>query len=336
MLTWTRFAGESSRRARSPTRFAADLAVTPGATLAAVGSRRLDSAQEFARAYGDDATRAYDSYEQVAEDPDVDVIYVATPHVMHPDNVRTCFEAGKAVLCEKALALNAADAEALVAEARRRGVFFMEAMWMRCNPTIRAVQDMVATGVIGDVTAVSADFGFVPDKPPEHRVFDPALGASALLDIGVYPLTFASLFLGEPEDDRVDRHAVRPRHRPVLREPAVATPMGRPRPCPARCWPCTPSRATVSGTLGNVELPRRFHCPSEYTVTPADPGEAPTTYPVDVLGKGYVHEIEEVHRCLREGRTESTLVPLDDTVSLMRQMDQIRRQIGSRLPGDPW
>ena len=135
--------------------FAADLAVTPGATLAAVGSRRLDSAQEFARAYGDDATRAYDSYEQVAEDPDVDVIYVATPHVMHPDNVRTCFEAGKAVLCEKALALNAADAEALVAEARRRGVFFMEAMWMRCNPTIRAVQDMVATGVIGDVTAVS-------------------------------------------------------------------------------------------------------------------------------------------------------------------------------------
>ena len=94
--------------------FAADLAVTPGATLAAVGSRRLASAQEFTRSYGDDATRAYDSYEKVAEDPDVDVIYVATPHVMHPDNVRTCFEAGKAVLCEKALALNAADAEALV------------------------------------------------------------------------------------------------------------------------------------------------------------------------------------------------------------------------------
>jgi predicted dehydrogenase len=315
--------------------FAADLSVTPGATLAAVGSRRLASAQELARSYGDDATRTYDSYEQVVEDPDIDVVYVATPHVMHPDNVRTCFEAGKAVLCEKALALNAADAEALVAEARRRGVFFMEAMWMRCNPTIRAVQDMVATGVIGDVTAVSADFGFVPDKPPEHRVFDPSLGASALLDIGVYPLTFASLFLGEPEEI-VSTGTLSDRGIDLSCASLLSYAGGATATVSSTMLALTPSRASVSGTLGNIELPRRFHCPSEYTVTPADPGESPTTYTVDVLGKGYVHEIEEVHRCLREGRTESTLVPLDDTVSLMRQMDRIRRQIGSRLPCDPW
>jgi predicted dehydrogenase len=314
--------------------FAADIAVTPGATLAAVGSRRLASAQEFASRYGDERTRAYDSYEKVAQDPDVDVIYVATPHTFHPDNVRTCFEAGKAVLCEKALALNAADAETLVAEARQRGLFFMEAMWMRCNPTIRAVQDMVATGAIGDVTAVSADFGFVPDKPPDHRVFDPSLGASSLLDIGIYPLTFAWLFLGEPRsivstgtlsDRSIDLSCAS-----LLSydDEATATLSGT-------MLALTPSRAAVSGTRGNVELPRRFHCPSEYTVTLADSEDDPTTYAVEVLGNGYVHEIEEVHRCLREGRTESDLVPLDDTVSLMRQMDLIRGQIGSRLPGDP-
>ena len=189
--------------------------------------------------------------------------------------------------------------------------------------------------MIGDVTAVSADFGFVPDKPPEHRVFDPSLGASALLDIGVYPLTFASLFLGEPEEI-ASTGTLSDRGIDLSCASLLSYADGATATVSSTMLALTPSRASVSGTLGNIELPRRFHCPSEYTVTPADPGEAPTTYTVDVLGKGYVHEIEEVHRCLREGRTESTLVPLDDTVSLMRQMDQIRRQIGSRLPGDPW
>jgi predicted dehydrogenase len=314
--------------------FAADLAVTPGATLRAVGSRRLASAQEFAQQYGDTATRAYDSYEQVAADPDVDVVYVATPHTLHPDNVRICFEGGKAVLCEKAVALNATDAEALVAEARQRGLFFMEAMWMRCNPGIRAVQDMVATGAIGEVTAVSADFGFVPDKPPEHRIFNPDLGASALLDIGIYPLTFASLFLGEPTSI-ASTGTISDRGIDLSCSSLLSYEGGASASVVCTMLALTPSRAMVAGPLGNIELPRRFHRPTEYTVTLADSADGPTTYAVDTLGNGYVHEIEEVHRCLREGLAESPLVPLDDTVSLMRQMDRIRQQIGSRLPGDP-
>jgi predicted dehydrogenase len=307
--------------------FAADLSITPGAELVAVGSRTLASAQEFATAHG--AARAYGSYEEVAADPEVDVVYVATPHTFHPENVRTCFAHGTPVLCEKALALNARDAAALVAEARLHGLFFMEAMWMRCNPAVRAIQDLVATGAIGDVTAVTADFGFVPDQPPGHRLFDPALGASALLDIGIYPLTFASLFLGEPEqivssgtlsDSGIDLSCAS-----LLSYAGGATAV-------TTMLATTPSRASVSGTLGNIELPRRFHRPSAYTVTTGR--DNPTTYDVDVPGNGYVHEIEEVNRCLREGLTESPLVPLDDTVSLMRQMDLIRGQVGSTLPGD--
>ncbi len=310
--------------------FAADLAITPGAELVAVGSRRLESAQQFAAAFG--AARAYDDYEQVAADPDVDVIYVATPHAFHLDNVRTCFAHGKAVLCEKALTLNCADADALVTEARERGIFLMEAMWMRCNPIVRAVQDQVATGAIGAVTAVAADFGFVPDKPPGHRIFDPVLGASALLDIGIYPLTFASLFLGDP----TAIHSVgtlSDRGIDLACASVLSYAGGAQATVSCTMLATTPSRASVSGTLGNIELPRRFHCPSEYTVT-ATAGDPAATYAVDVIGNGYVHEIEEVHRCLREGLTESPLIPLDETVSLMRQMDQIRAQIGSTLPGD--
>ncbi len=311
--------------------FAADLALAEGAELTAVGSRRLESAQQFATRFG--ATRAYGSYEQVAADPDVDVVYVATPHSLHPDNVRSCFAHGKAVLCEKALTLNADDAATLVTEARARGLFFMEAMWMRCNPAIRAVQDLVASGAIGDVSSVSADFGFVPDQPPGHRLFDPALGASALLDIGIYPLTFASLFLGEPAAIQ-SRGTLSDRGIDLACASVLSYAGGAQATVSCTLLATTPSRASVSGTLGNIELPRRFHCPSEYTVTTRNGNPQTRTYTADIVGNGYVPEIEEVQRCLREGLTESSLVPLDDTVSLMRQMDLIRQQIGTTLPGD--
>jgi predicted dehydrogenase len=311
--------------------FAADLTVTPGATIAAVGSRRLESAQAFAAAHG--ATRAYGSYEEVAADPDVDVVYVATPHARHVEDVRLCFAHGKSVLCEKPITLNAADAESLVTEARRRGVFLMEAMWMRCNPAIRAVQDMVASGAIGDVRAVSADFGFVPDKPSDHRIFNPELGASALLDIGIYSLTFAWLFLGAPRSILATGN-LSERGIDLSCATLLDYENGATASLTCTMLAFTPGRAMVAGTLGNIELPRRFHRPTEYTVTVPGSPTSPSTYAVEVLGNGYVHEIEEVQRCLREGLTESPLVPLDDTVALLRQMDLIRAQIGSSLPGD--
>ena len=307
---------------------AADIVATPGAELVAVGSRDRAKAEAFARRYG--ARRGYGSYEEAVADDEVDVVYVATPHAFHRENVETCFSSGKAVLCEKALTLNARDAEALVAAARRSRLFFMEAMWMRCNPVVRAAARMVADGAVGQVTSVGADLGFVADKPPGHRLFDPALGASALLDIGIYPLTFAWVFLGAPAQVRsvgvLSERGIDLSCASVLRyhDGATAT---------ATCTLLaqSPCRAYVAGDAGRLEIPPRFHSPREFTLTTSD---GPTTHSFEVRGNGYVDEIEEVGRCLREGLLESPLVPLDDTVALLRQMDGIRAEIGSILPGD--
>ena len=308
--------------------FASDLALVPDAELAAVGSRQLESAEAFGAQYG--ARRAYGSYAEVAADPDVDVVYIATPHGLHRDNAELCIAGGKAVLCEKALALNGYDAEAMVTAARAAGVFFMEAMWMRCNPNIRALQAMIDGGAIGEVRQIDATFGFVADKPPDHRLFDPALGASSLLDIGIYPLTFAWMLLGAPtqisSSGQLSERGIDLACASVLsyddgREARIACSM-------LEDLPCT---ATVQGSAGQIELAPRFHEAREFTVT-TDAGRS--THSDTIRGLGYIHEVEEVHQCLRDGRTESPLVPLDETVALMRIMDTIRAQIGSTLPGD--
>ncbi|MET0951857.1 MAG: Gfo/Idh/MocA family oxidoreductase, partial [Aeromicrobium sp.] len=177
--------------------FARDLALVADNALAAVGSRRPDAARAFGEEFG--AARTYGSYEELVADPDVDVIYVATPHSRHLEDVRLCLAAGKHVLCEKALTMNATDSAALVAEARDRGLFLAEAMWMRTNPNIRRVAEIAAAGSIGRVSQVRAELGFTAPTT-NARLWDPALGASALLDVGIYPLTFAHLLLGDPVD----------------------------------------------------------------------------------------------------------------------------------------
>ncbi|AWB91308.1 Gfo/Idh/MocA family protein [Aeromicrobium chenweiae] len=303
------------------TSFATDLALVPDNELVAVGSRRPDAATEFADRFG--ATRAHGSYEELAADPDVDVVYVATPHSRHLEDVRMCFEAGKAVLCEKALTLNARDSADLVAEARDRGLFFAEAMWMRTNPIIRRLTGLVADGAVGTVSQVRAELGFAaPTDNP--RLWDPALGASALLDVGIYPLTFAHLLLGEPVDIAaggvLSDQGIDVNGGAVLTyaSGAVATIAWT-----QLAW--GDNRASVAGDAGRIELPGRFHHPSELTVVHDD---QPVTVSEAVTGRGYAHEIEEVAACLRDGRTESTLLPLDETVSIQRQMDDILSQLG--------
>lgn len=317
-------------------KFAAGLAVVEGAELVAVGSRSPASAQAFVTSLGDrsDAVpptpvRTHGSYAELLADPDVDVIYVATPHGRHVQDVMACFEAGKSVLCEKALTLNAVQAAGLVAEARRRGLFFAEAMWMRCNPNIRRIRQMVGEGACGDVRQVRADLGFV-GKPEVARLWDLSLGASALLDIGIYPLTFAHLMLGDPvgvsaagvlSDTGVDLNAGATL---TYASGAVAS----------ISWTQTSwsdSRASISGGGGRIEVPSRMHEPTSFDYI--------RNWEVDtigepVVGNGYAHEIVEVGECLRAGRTESALLPLDDTVAILALMDQIREQIGVRYDVD--
>jgi predicted dehydrogenase len=301
--------------------------------VVAVASRRQESADAFAARHG--IRTAYGDYQSLMADPDVDVVYVASPHALHREHVELALEAGKPVLCEKPLTLTAGAAERLVTLARERDLFLMEAMWMRCNPVIRRLQQLVAAGVLGEVRQVHADIGFVVDRPPTDRLLDPALGGGALLDMGIYPLTLAHLFLGEPSavaataglsDAGVDLD--------------VALSLGYPGGAVASLsasmtsWPAR--SAVIATDRGRVDLAGPFYNPVAATWTPmsTDPERRPAGEPqqigADVPGTGYTHQAREVVRCLRSGETESPLVPLDETLALMRLMDRIREQVGVR------
>jgi predicted dehydrogenase len=302
--------------------FTEDLALLPDAEIAAVGSRTLDAAQRFAAAHG--IPRAHGSWAELAADPEVDVVYVATPHSAHHEAARLCLTAGKAVLCEKPLTLDLASAQDLATVAQERGVFLMEAMWMRTIPAIRRIAELVADGVIGDVTAVNADFGIAGPFEPSHRLRDPALGGGALLDLGVYPITFAHLFLGPPQrttalatltpegvDDNTgivlgyDGGAIASLHCGIVG--------------------ASPTTATIVGETGRIELPAPFFRPDRFTIYH---GQQAEVVQVPIRGNGMGYEAEEVMRCLREGLTESPLVPLSSTLDVLRCMDAIRAQIG--------
>ncbi len=303
--------------------FARDLALVDGSELAAVGSRHIDAATNFVGRFGTATTRSHASYAELAADPDVDVIYVATPHSRHLEDVMMCFEAGKAVLCEKALTMNVEDTQALVEEAHARGLFFAEAMWMRANPNIRRARQMVTDGACGTVGQVRAELGFTAGREAT-RLWDPALGASALLDVGIYPLTFAQLILGEPTT-LVAGGTLSDRGIDINAGATLTYATGAVASIAWNQVACTDNRASIAGDGGRIEVPARFHHPTSITYAR---GESVETISVPVIGRGYAHEIIEVADCLRAGQTESALLPLNETVSIMRQMAEILRQLG--------
>lgn len=301
--------------------FARNLAELPDAEVAAVGARRRESAESFAREHGG---TPYEGYEALVADPAVDVVYVASPHGLHKEHVMLAFEAGKPVLCEKALTLNGDEAAYLVEQARERGLFFMEAMWMRCNPLIRRIQQLLATGDLGPVTQVRADLGFRVDADPADRLLDPVLGGGALLDMGVYPVTFAHLFLGRP--DQVAAVAALSEQGADLNiAMSFRYASGAVAALTASMVGPSPRTASIATDRGRFDLPGGFHHPVTATWTSEDHVE---TIEAPVIGTGLANEAVEVMRCLRRGETESPLVPLDDTVDLMRLMDDVRRQVG--------
>ena len=317
--------------------FAADLALVPDARLAAVGSRRLESARAFAAEHGG---RPHGSYAELVADPDVDVVYVATPHALHLEDARLAFEAGKHVLCEKPLTLGAGEAEEMVRLARAHDRFLMEAMWTACHPVIRALADRLRSGELGRPRQLHAELGFRVDAPPEDRMLNPALGASALLDMGVYALTFAHLMLGPAEDLRATASlgsggidldvSMTGRYA----DGALAT-------MTASMTSWSSRRAEIATDLGRISLDD-FHHPTHATFTPYvqaegnwvfEPGAPVEITPAEpIVGRGYAHEIVEVHRCVRAGLRESPLVPHEQTLTILRQMDDVRRQVGVTFP----
>jgi predicted dehydrogenase len=307
-------------------KFTEDLALVADAEVVAVGSRTAAAAQTFAQRYG--IPRAYGSWAQLAEDPEVDVVYVATPHSAHHAAALTCIEAGKAVLVEKPLTLDVPTAEALVAAARARGTFLMEAMWMRCLPGIRRLAELVAEGAIGEVTTVLADFGLPGPYPATHRLRDRALGGGALLDLGIYPVSLAHLLLGSPSTvlatARLTPEGVDQNTAVVLAYPGAAQAV-------LSCGFVggTPCGASVTGTRGRIDLPERFHRPQRLRVHRPE-GTEVVEAPIE--GWGYHFEAVEVGRCLRAGLGESPLVPLDSSVAVLSILDAVREQIGVHYP----
>jgi predicted dehydrogenase len=303
--------------------FATDLPLVPGAELAAVGSRTPEAAAAFAGRHG--FARSHGSWAELAADPDVDVVYVATPHVAHFDAAMTCLEGGKAVLCEKPMTLDLASSTTLVREARDRGLFLMEAMWMRLNPAIRRIVELIRDGAIGEVTNIHADFGLQGPFPATHRLRDPAMGGGALLDLGVYPLNLAHLILGAPA---------------VVRSWARLTPEGVDDNTgillgwdsgAIAALSCslvgeTRTAASITGTLGRIDLPQGFFVPRGFVLHRVGRATEDIAYPF--LGSGYQYEAVEVQRCLAEGLAESPLMPHATTLEIMSLMDTIRAQLG--------
>ncbi len=304
-------------------RFVSDLRLLPDAEVTAVGSRTLPAARTFAARHG--IPRAYGSWQELVEDRDVDVVYVATPHSAHREATLTCLAAGKAALTEKPLTLDRVTSHELVEAARSAGVFLMEAVWTRCFPAIRRVAGLIADGTIGAVTAVHADFGLAGPFEPTSRLRDPKLGGGALLDLGMYPVTIAHIALGVPDEitawARLTEEGVDENTAMVF---GYAT--GALAALSCSLVGDTPRRAAITGTEGRIELPRDFIRPDGYTLYRGDaPGE---TVEMPFEGWGYHFEAAEVHRCLREGLTESRVVPLAETLAVMGTLDTVRARIG--------
>ncbi|HEU5271123.1 MAG TPA: Gfo/Idh/MocA family oxidoreductase [Jatrophihabitans sp.] len=311
-------------------KLALDLAVTPGNVLAAVAARDLDRAQDFAARFG--ADRAYGDYRALVEDPEVDVVYVATTHPMHREQALLAIGAGKPVLIEKPVCLTAEDAAEVFGTAEAAGVFAMEAMWMRTNPLIRQAQRLIADGAIGEVRAVRAEMGLGRPYDPAHRLYDLANGGGALLDLGVYPATFGWLFLGEPAAMTVTG-ALAPTGADATAAMQWSYPDGR----DAQLW-CSaviggPYRGLILGATGWLETEGRFHRPTGLVLHNAD-GERRFADPLDPSLPGYRPQIEEVERCLRAGRLTSELVPPAETVAILRLLDRARAGLGVRYPGE--
>jgi predicted dehydrogenase len=316
--------------------FARDLALlTDEAELAAVGSRRLDRAQPFASELG--FARAYGSYEDLAADPALDVIYVATPHHDHFPSARRCLESGKAVLVEKPLTVTPAESEKLIMLAGQRSLFLMEAMWMRTQPLIRKAVEIVGSGVLGAVRHVGASFGFAFDGGPSHRLLDPAQAGGAILDLGPYPVHAAHLFLGEPDEldgygsraeTGVDSHAAA-----LLHHHATDA-----RPAATASLVCSletdlPTRLEVFCSDGRVIIDD-FLRPAEMTIVRGRREGAEQEVLISGWpGGGYTFQAQEVTRCLRVGETASPLVPWQATLASIRTLARWQAAVPGEVVG---
>lgn len=309
--------------------FAEDLNLLSRARLKAVSSRSSDRASAFAKKYN--IPVAYDSWEAMAADPEIDIVYVATHHPFHFQNTRECLEAGKAVICEKPITMNRRELETLLRIARENHTFLMEAIWTRFLPSTLKVLQIMERGELGNLKSVYADFGFKVDYDPGHRLYDPAIGGGVLLDAGIYPVFIAQLLAGPPTK---------------IQATASFAPSGADHSCSMifehehevfSSLNCTvlndaPSEANIIFENGWIRMESWWLSPGPITIYRK--GKKPERVKFPEPGNGYHYEAAEVMHCLDRGLTESHALPGDFSLDLMGTLDAIRGICGIRYPQD--
>jgi predicted dehydrogenase len=310
-------------------KFATGLAALPDAQLVAVGSRSQESADQFGDQFN--IPRRHASYEALAADPEIDAIYISTPHPFHAENSLLCLENGKAVLCEKPFTINVGETDQVIEVARESGIFLMEAMWTRFLPAIVRLRDLLAEGAIGEPRWMQSDFGFRGAFKPEGRWLNLELGGGALLDVGIYPISFASMVFGAPSeivstahigetgvDEQSSYMFAYDGGQIALGSSAVRTE--------------TPQEAVICGTEGMIKIPYPWWNANELILMRS--GAEPETIAPPREGNGYNYEAAEVARCVRAGELESPVMPLDETRAIMQVLDTLRGQWGLQYPGE--
>lgn len=307
--------------------FAKGVLLLPDAKLTAVGSRDAAKSNTFADEFH--IPNRHDSYQALVQDPEVDVVYVATPHPFHKEHTLLALNAGKAVLCEKPFTINAAETQTLIETARAKKLFLLEGMWSRFFPLMGRLRDLLKENAIGEPRLLQADFGFRAGFNPQSRLFDPALGGGGLLDVGVYPISLASMIFGTPDritglatlgETGIDESAVM----------ALGYPGGALAALTTGVRINTPQAAVLLGTDGRITLPSPWWKPTKLIVSRS--GQPDEVIEETLEGTGFQFEAQHVAECLRAGKTESDILPLDESLSIMRTLDTLRAQYGVKYP----
>ncbi|MEY3956079.1 MAG: UDP-N-acetyl-2-amino-2-deoxyglucuronate dehydrogenase [Bacteroidota bacterium] len=312
-------------------KFADDLAFVKDGYLAAVSSRDISRAQEFASHYGPEV-KCFGSYEAMLSSGEIDVVYIASPHGLHHEHTLLCLNAGLPVLCEKAFAINSKQVAEMIKTARDKKIFLMEALWTRFHPSIVKLQEILASGVIGDIVHLAADFGFHAPYDPEARWFNPALTGGSLLDIGIYPLFISKFVLGNPLEMKATG-VMAPSGVDMNTSIALKYSSGVTATLFSTFATKTDTTCEIHGTKGKIHMHSRFHETKGITVTIHETEEE-TFYETERLGWGYSYEAEAVQADLRAGRTENALMTHAFSTELMALLDEIRAQIGLKYPNE--
>jgi len=310
-------------------KFAQSIQGVSDAILYAVASRSEEKARLFGQQHK--AVQYYGSYEEMINDKEVDAVYVATPHNMHFDHAMMSIMAGKAVLCEKPLTVNASETKALIDAARREKTFLMEAFWTRFLPSTRKLLELIDSGIIGECRLLQADFGYNLPFDAEHRSYNPDLAGGALLDVGIYPINLAQMIFRDDPLEISTSHIPAPTGVDAQSAYIFTYPSGSLAVMNAAVNVDTQHNAWIYGSKGFIHMPDFFHA----TMLHVHPeGKKPETLSIPFESTGYGYEAIELMNCLRAGIMESQVMPLSESLKIMQIMDRIRDQWGLKYPGE--